>query len=235
MEITLNWEGPFTFKDLISEKKKYDEYDEYNCPGIYLWMENWKEKGWRFPIYIGKSTNLSSRHLDHYTSYLGGLSFIPKRRIEGSKFDWECKIKKRSDKQKFDEQRDEFVETIFNKDKFCGFISEVFKYTESLEIYLAKSEHFKPSESLEKYLAEFEDKEKELIRITEAKLLYDLGNELKVKVNDLTMFQAIKGTKTKPAKEIEISHAGKLTNEDFASTKIEEYKNILKQWQKESS
>ncbi len=69
METVLKWEGPFTFKALIS-----DPINPFRCAGLYLWKQ---ERPNTEIIYIGKAENISERQLDHYHKFISGAYEIP--------------------------------------------------------------------------------------------------------------------------------------------------------------
>lgn len=120
--IGLSWEGPFSFKDLLTTKK---HHEDYNCAGVYLW----EIVGEKFPQYIGKATGSPSlwlRQFHHYISLIGGLYTVPMQ-FTNNGADWVC-----------DYNNDEVLGILFNEQKFKEVISYGFRYAAAIQIYLAK-------------------------------------------------------------------------------------------------
>ncbi len=121
----INWEGPFSFRELISPKRK-EEYKGKR--GVYLWVEPTTkgEKKYR-TSYVGKAAGapcLWERQFQHFKLFRGGLYTIPKEHFDGVR-SWRAVAEK------------EIFDTHFDSTRFNEIIEVSFRYLKTIKIYIA--------------------------------------------------------------------------------------------------
>ena len=125
-QITLAWNGPYTFQELFNNSKLMSTWD---VPGVYLWVENLNGKD-RL-LYVGRckggsGSTISKRHLHHYMSYLGGIYPLPERaRTSKQRWNLDLRIPGVSNK-------------ITQKNEFLKLAEEGFGYANKLSLYFAQ-------------------------------------------------------------------------------------------------
>lgn len=122
VRVELNWEGPFSFKELLLTK----EYKEkFKCSGVYLW----KTPDSNVVEYVGRASGNPSlwvRQFQHYICLIGGHYHIPAPFTDtGNK--WVC-----------NHENSEALDTLFDEMKFNKVTAYGFRYAAAINIYLAK-------------------------------------------------------------------------------------------------
>lgn len=127
-KVLLEWEGPFTFKEMILDKKIKEKYA---TSGLYIWIyaDNKKSE----ILYVGKASgkpNLIERQIQHYMSYLGGLYYIPKEYTNKNQ-DWI-----------FDSKSEIVQKIITHLDRFCEIVKGGFNFVndKKIMIYFCKQD-----------------------------------------------------------------------------------------------
>ena len=128
MENTLTWEGPFTFRQFISQEYK-DKYHENKDKkrGVYLWIEPTTRNGKEYRTsYVGKasgSPSLWTRQFQHFKFFRGGLYTIPEEHFDRG--EWRAI------------PEEHIFKALFDPFRFHDIVNQSFEYMEKLKIYLA--------------------------------------------------------------------------------------------------
>lgn len=124
--LDLRWSKGYSFQQLLAND---DLRKEFNCPGVYLHLDNRRSEGER-AAYVGKASGAPSlwrRQYDHYVHYIGGLYVIPESTQHENSYTWTP-----------GPDNEKTRSTVFCREAFHEIVDLAFDYVQTVTIHLCK-------------------------------------------------------------------------------------------------